>query len=96
MNTHGEVVFCLIGETCLIWIFVMTMVVCGEIVSSPCPYDYEVLILHKRSLENYHHPLLSLRCESILILFSPMISLVSPISKSHVPFNALDGEHQEP
>jgi hypothetical protein len=32
MNTHGEVVFCLIGETCLNWIFLMTVVVCGEIV----------------------------------------------------------------
>jgi hypothetical protein len=32
MNTRGEVIFCLIGEICLIWIFVMTVVVCGEIV----------------------------------------------------------------
>jgi hypothetical protein len=44
MNTRGEVIFCLIGETCLIWIFVMTMVVCGEIVSSPHSYDYESFI----------------------------------------------------
>jgi hypothetical protein len=50
----------------------------------------------KSSLENYHHPLLSLSCKSILILFFPIISLISPISKCYVPFNALDGEHHEP
>jgi hypothetical protein len=47
MNKVGEVLFCLIGETCLIWIFVMTVVVCGEIVSSSHSYDYERFILHK-------------------------------------------------
>jgi hypothetical protein len=31
MNNRGEVVFCLIGETCLTWIFLTTVVVCGEI-----------------------------------------------------------------
>jgi hypothetical protein len=35
MNIHGEVILCLIGGTCLIWIFVMVVVVCGEVVSSP-------------------------------------------------------------
>jgi hypothetical protein len=44
MNNRGEVIFCLIGETCLIWIFVVTMVVCGEIVSSLHSYDYESFI----------------------------------------------------
>jgi hypothetical protein len=48
MNTRGEVIFYLIGETCLIWMFVMIVVVYGEIVSSPHPYDYESLILHKK------------------------------------------------
>jgi hypothetical protein len=47
MNTRGEVVLCLIGETCLIWIFVVTVVVCGEIVSSPHSYNYGNLICIK-------------------------------------------------
>jgi hypothetical protein len=44
MNNRGEVVFCLIGETCLIWIFVMTVVVCDEVFSSLHSYDYESFI----------------------------------------------------
>jgi hypothetical protein len=44
MNNRAEVVFCLIGETCLIWIFVMTVVVCGEIFSSLHSYDYDSFI----------------------------------------------------
>jgi hypothetical protein len=44
MNNRGGVVFCLIGETCLIWIFVMTVVVCDEVFSSLHSYDYERFI----------------------------------------------------
>jgi hypothetical protein len=44
MNNRGEVVFCLIGETCLIWIFVMNVVVCGDIFSSLHSYAYESFI----------------------------------------------------
>jgi hypothetical protein len=44
MNNRGEVVFCLIGETCLVWIFVMTVVVCGEVFLYLHSYDYESII----------------------------------------------------
>jgi hypothetical protein len=44
MNNCGEVVFCMIGETCLIWIFVIPVVVCGEIFSSLHSYDYQSFI----------------------------------------------------
>jgi hypothetical protein len=44
MNNRGGLVFCLIGETCLIWIFVMTVVVCDEVFSSLHSYDYESFI----------------------------------------------------
>jgi hypothetical protein len=47
MSTHGEVILCLIGGTCLIWIFVMTVVLCSEIVSSRHSYIYENLICIK-------------------------------------------------
>jgi hypothetical protein len=41
MNNRGEVIFCLNGETCLVCIFVMTVVVCGEVFSSLHSYYYE-------------------------------------------------------
>jgi hypothetical protein len=44
MYNRGEVVFCLIGETCLVWIFGMTVVVGGEVFSSLHSYDYESFI----------------------------------------------------
>jgi hypothetical protein len=44
MNNCGDVVFCLIGETCLILIFVMTVVVCSEIFLSLHSYDYQSFI----------------------------------------------------
>jgi hypothetical protein len=47
MNTRGEVLFCLISETYLIWIFVRTVAVCGEIVSSPHSYNYEIIVCIK-------------------------------------------------
>jgi hypothetical protein len=47
MNTRGGVLFCLIGESYLIWIFVMIVAVCGEIVSSPHSYNYEILVCIK-------------------------------------------------
>jgi hypothetical protein len=71
MYNRGEVVFCLIGETCLVWIFGMTVVVGGEVFSSLHSYDYESFILHKRFIRDFYHPLLPHGHESILILFSP-------------------------
>jgi hypothetical protein len=41
MNTRDEVILC------LIWIFVVTVVVCGEIVSTQHSYNYENLICIK-------------------------------------------------
>jgi hypothetical protein len=44
MNNRVDAVFCLIGETSLVWIFVMTVVVCGEVFLSLHSNDYESFI----------------------------------------------------
>jgi hypothetical protein len=95
MNIHGVVVLCLSGGTCLIWIFVMIAVVCGEIVSFPHSYILENLICIKYLLERCHYPCYLLDVKHFFSCSSLIISLVIPISKSYVPFYASDGKHYE-
>jgi hypothetical protein len=92
MNNRVDVVFCLIGETSLVWIFVMTMVVCGEVFLSLHSNDYESFYCIKDSLELFIIPCYSMVMNLFLSNFPHHLSHAFYF-ESYTSFNAPYGEH---